>query len=423
MTSIGVVGLGYVGIEVAKLGMDRGYDVHACDVDKSVLDSLERGDLIAGVDSEDISTTTDGAAVAAATDVIVMAVPTPLDSSYTVDLTALEAATETVADGLADNDGTPLVVVESTVPPQTTKSVVRPILEGDELIVGEDFYLAHAPERIDPGNEEWPLERLPRVVGAVTPEGRVVARDFYNEFLDAAVHGVDSTGIAEAAKIVENAYRDINIAFANEIALSLEGLDIDAMAALNAADTKPFGFTKFEPGAGVGGHCIPVDPHLLIDQATQSGFDHQMLKTARSINEQMPVHIAEKTIRALNNARVAPYDARVLLLGKTFKPGVDDVRNSPYFRIKSELAAYDCIIDTYDPQLPEQSTVDSPYVDVDAAVLVTAHEEFVDLNAERLEERGVSVVVDGRNVLDGSRFSAIGITYRGVGRECGQRRE
>jgi nucleotide sugar dehydrogenase len=419
MTVVGIIGLGYVGREVAKLAVNRGYDVVAFDIDEEVLTGLREGSLIEGVDPVDVDVVTDGATVGALADVVVLAVPTPLDSSYSVDLNPLVDATEAVAAGIVNNDSKPLVVVESTVPPRTTETVVAKGIEATGHVVGEDCYLAHAPERIDPGNEEWSLERLPRVVGSMTDEGREVATAFFEEFLNAEVHSVSSPAEAEAAKIIENAYRDINIAFVNEIALSLEGLNIDAPSALDAAATKPFGFQRFNPGAGVGGHCIPVDPYLLIDSAnrSESKFDHRLLKIARSVNDRMPVHVANRTVRALNDVRIPPYEARVLVLGKTFKPGVTDIRNSPYFRIVAELEEYDCRVETYDPLLPEDSTVTSPYVDADAVVLVTAHKELVNIDPARLAENGVSVVVDGRNAFDQSAIEREGLIYRGVGRD------
>lgn len=417
-TTLGIFGMGYVGREVARLGLERGYNIHAYDVDEAVIENLRESRRGTDFSADALVATTDGRAVAANADVLVLAVPTPLDSSYSVDLSSLRSATRTASAGLNDNPNDDvLAVVESTVPPGTTDTVVADSLTEEGLTIGEDVYLAHAPERIDPGNDEWTLELLPRVVGAVTEEGCAAAAAFYGEFLNADVYVVDSPGIAEAAKIIENAFRDINIAFVNEIALSLEGMDIDAVEALDAAHTKPFGFMRFEPGAGVGGHCIPVDPHLLIDQATQSGFDHQLLKLARDINERMPKRVAQKTVAALNDARVPPYNATVVLLGKAFKPGVTDARNSPYFDLRDELLGYDCTLETYDPMLPDESTIESPYVEADAVVLVTAHEELVALDAERLVSHGIKVVIDGRNALDRVAFESEGITYSGVGVE------
>lgn len=414
-TTLGIFGMGYVGTEVASLGIERGYEVFACDVDEDVVKALRNGTHDAALPVGSVSATTDGTKVVDAADVMVIAVPTPLDSSYTVDLSPLRAATQDIAEGLGFAAEKKLVVLESTVPPRTTGTVIAEAFDSAGHTVGEDVYLAHAPERIDPGNDEWPLKKLPRVVGAVTDDGREAAIDFYQELLDADVYPVRSPSVAESSKIVENAFRDINIAFVNEISLSLEGLDVNAAEALDAAATKPFGFMRFEPGAGVGGHCIPVDPYLLIDEATTSGFDHQLLKIARKVNDAMPGQVADKTIRGLNDQRIPPYEAEVLLLGKAFKPGVNDARNSPYFTIKSELQSFDCTVETYDPMLPDQSTVKSPYADVDAVVLITAHQELLDLDAERLADRGVKVVIDGRNALDAQAIQATEMEYRGIG--------
>lgn len=416
MTTLGILGMGYVGTEVAKLAVEGGYDVHACDIDESVVEALRDGTHDEALPAESLTATTDGSEVAAISDVVIITVPTPLDSSYTVDLSAIRSATHDVAAGLNQNPETPLIAVESTLPPRTTDTVVAGILESAGHTTGEDFYLAHVPERVDPGNDEWPLERLPRVVGAVTDEGLESATAFYRGFLDADVHAVGSPGVAEAAKIIENAFRDINIAFVNEIALSLEGLDVDAVEALDAAGTKPFGFMRFEPGAGVGGHCIPVDPHLLIDQANRSGFDHRMLKIARDVNDRMPSIITRKTIKGLNDAEILPNGATVLLLGRAFKPNVEDTRNTPHDRIAAGLSEYGCVIETYDPLLPEESTVDTPYEDADAVVLVTAHEELKNLDFGQVASNGVAVVVDGRNAFDRSEVTDCDMMYIGVGR-------
>jgi nucleotide sugar dehydrogenase len=307
-------------------------------------------------------------------------------------------------------------VVESTIPPGTISDVVIPTFEARDQTIGEDIYIAHAPERIDPGNDEWPIESLPRVVGAVSEDGADVIVDFYERLLDAEVHQVEDSSVAAASKIIENTYRDINIAYVNEIALTLDQLDIDVEKALDAAETKPFGFTRFSPGAGVGGHCIPIDPYFLIEKASNNGFDNRFLNTAREINNRMPKYVAEKTIRSLVEQEILPQNAKALLLGKAFKPGVEDTRNSPYFRIRKELRDYNMTIETYDPQLSDESTVDTFYTNADVVVLITAHPEFHDINFSRLADNGTELLVDGRNMYDPETVEASDITYVGVGR-------
>ena len=415
--SIGIYGVGFVGKEVAELAVARGRSVTCVDVDPAVVERIEAEEYLAVADHDRVSATTDGAAVAAEADTCLVTVPTPVDGAERVDLGPLRSAAETIGEGLRGREGTDpcLVVVESTVPPGTVRREIAEIFDTYGLERGVDYHLAAVPERVDPGNDEWPLEAIPRVVGALSEAGLERATAFYDDLLDAAVHPVDSVEIAEVSKIVENAFRDINIAFANEIAVSLDALDVDARAAIEAAGTKPFGFMGFEPGAGVGGHCIPVDPHLLIGEAEDAGFTHELLTVARAINNRMPEYVAEMTVDALTRERVLPQDASVLLLGRAFKPDLADDRNSPYFGIRAELADHDVTVETYDPVLPEASTVDSPYQPVDAVVVVTDHAEFADLDPERFADAGVSVVVDGRDALDAAAVEAAGLRYEAVG--------
>lgn len=412
MNRVCIFGAGYVGQELAALASRRGFDVSIVDTDQSVIESLETGNLLPNAEIKEV--TTDGRNVAGQADVVIGAVPTPLNSSYEVDLSALKAITETVAS--SNSERTPLYIVESTVPPGTISDVVVPILQENGVKIGEDVHVGHAPERINPGNEGWELADIPRVVGAVSEEGQQRLMSFYDELLDASVHPVDSPAIAEASKLIENSYRDINIAFVNEVALALEKLNIDTKAVLDAADTKPFGFTRFSPGAGVGGHCIPIDPYFLIRAADSNGFNNRFLKYAREINDRMPTHVATKTVEELNTAEVLPNGAQVLILGKAFKSNVDDTRNSPYFDIKEQLERFNVFVDTYDPNLPDESTVDSPYVEADAVILTTAHDEFQSLSFERLTDNGVKVFVDGRNVYDPDNVECTGIRYTGIGR-------
>lgn len=418
---LGIYGLGAVGSTLARHASSRGHRVRCVDIDESVVARVNEGTYFAVDLDERLSAATSGETVVPASDVVVVAVPTPLDTNYAVDLGAVRAASRDLAAAL-DLGGEPtLVVVESTVPPGTTETVVRPILEEAGATVGEDVHLATAPERIDPGNDEWPLGDIPRVVGAVTDEGRDRAVDVYETLLDAAVHPVESPAVAEAAKIIENAFRDVNIAFVNEIAVSLGELGIDAAAALDAAATKPFGFMRFSPGAGVGGDCIPVDPYLLIERAERAGFDHRFLKFAREVNEGMPEYVVDQTVRALNEAGILPNGASALLLGRSFKPGLRDDRNSPYHAIADGLSEYGVETSLYDPHWPDESVDGGPYVDADALVLVTDHDGFADLDFERYADLGVGVVVDGRNAFDPDEVTGAGLVYAGIGRGDGGR--
>lgn len=419
MRHICVLGLGFVGAEVARLGAEREFQVSAVDVDPDVVDTVNTGEMFPDQLNEQISATTDAKGTVASADSIVIAVPTPLDSGRSLNLSILSEAVLTTAEGIAgsSSDTPPLVVIESTIPPGTVRGVAMGIFEDQGLTVGEDVYLAHAPERIDPGSDGWPLERIPRVVGAVTDDGLNEVVRLYDELLEADVHPVPTPEVAECAKIIENAFRDVNIAFVNELALSLDRLQIDVSAVLDAAATKPFGFMRFSPGAGVGGHCIPVDPYMLIEEAAKSDFDHQFLKLARDINDRMPRYVAEKTVKALIKEGILPQDSRVLLLGKAFKPDVPDTRNTPHDQLAKWLCEeYGVTVESYDPVLSENSSVDSPYASVDAVVLVTAHEAFDDLDFRCLASEGVRLFVDGRNAFDSDEVKDSGLRYVGVGR-------
>lgn len=412
MQTVCIFGLGYVGRDVASAAFKRGYSVVGVDKDANVISAIESGDVCPDVEFAEL--TTDGTSAVKRADVIVVAVPTPVNGEKVVELDALKSITELVGDSeFADP---PLYVVESTIPPGTILDVVLPILEDRDVDVGEDIFVAHAPERINPGTTGWGLSDIPRVVGASTDTGLQRALDFYNDIIDAEVHGVDSPAIAEASKIIENSYRDVNIAFVNEIALALDHLNIDADAALDAAETKPFGFERFYPGVGVGGHCIPIDPYFLIRKSRSEGFNNRFLAYAREINDSMPTYVAEKAVKELNNAEILPNGARAVLLGAAFKSNVKDTRNSPYYDLKSELEEYGVAVDAYDPMLPELSTVDTPYVSSDVVILVTAHEEFQSLSFEELSSCGVSILIDGRNEYSPAEVRAAGLRYSGVGR-------
>lgn len=412
MQIVCVIGLGYVGQEVASAAFKHGYSVVGVDKDTEKLSAIADNKVCPEVEFAEL--TTDAQSVLHRADIIVAAVPTPVNNDKVVDLGAIKSVSSIVAE--ANYDDPPLFIIESTVPPGTTSDVVRLILENSGMTIGDDIFVAHAPERINPGDNQWNLSEIPRVVGALTEDGLQRASQFYSDLVKADIHEVDTPAIAEASKIIENSYRDVNIAFVNEIALALDQLEIDADAALDAAETKPFGFERFYPGVGVGGHCIPIDPYFLIGKSKSEGFNNKFLSYAREINDNMPNYVVEKTIRSLNDAKVLPNGSKVTILGAAFKPDVRDTRNSPYYELKSELNEYGVDVETYDPMISELSTVDSPYIPADAVILVTAHDEFQSLSFEKLHESGVKIVVDGRNEYDPNRVKDAGLQYVGVGR-------
>lgn len=409
MTAVAIVGAGQVGRSVARLATTRGFDVTLVDTDPTVVEAITQDPSL-----QDVTATTAGSDAVRTADVIVSAVPTPIDTDRTINLDAIDAVTTLL--GRTPLQGDPLYIVESTIPPGTVADRIVPALDSHGLDIGTDIFVAHAPERLDLGHDDWPLSEIPRVVGAVTPEGQSRALSFYERLLDAQVHPVDRPAIAEASKVVENTYRDINIAYVNELALMFESFDIDITAVLDAAETKPFGFTRFSPGVGVGGHCIPIDPYFLIDEAEKRGVTSGFLRYAREVNDGMPEHVASRIETALAQIDISPEDATCVLLGLAFKPRVRDTRNSPAITLEAALADRGVAVDRYDPMLPESSTVESAYDGADVVVLVTAHEEFRDISFERLAEAGTRILVDGRNIYDKQSVSDAGLRYVGVGR-------
>jgi len=412
MQTVCILGLGYVGREVASAAFERGYSVVGVDKDPDTIEQIRAGNELPGIEFKEL--TTKGAGAIKNANVLIAAVPTPLNNGNVVDLSALRAVTDLVVS--QEFESPPLYVIESTIPPGTVSDVVVPKVEQSGMEIGEDIFLAHAPERINPGTDGWSITEIPRVVGAISEDGVQRTVRFYESLIDAKVHPVNSPAVAAASKIIENAYRDVNIAFVNETALALDHLNIDVEGALDAAETKPFGFTRFHPGVGVGGHCIPIDPYFLIRKSGSVGFNNRFLKYAREVNDNMPTYVAQNTIRELNQAEILPKHSRVLLLGAAFKPNVEDTRNSPYYKLKSELENYGVTVETYDPNLPGLSTVETPYIPADAAILVTTHDEFRSISFEELSSSGVEVFVDGRNEYAPIKVCDAGLRYVGIGR-------
>jgi nucleotide sugar dehydrogenase len=354
-----VVGLGYVGLPLAAAACDAGLSTIGYDISPTVADGLCAGrshvsDItdseVAGMVSAGFTATTDPVVISQA-DAVVLCVPTGLSPGGTPDLCAVRAATHVVASQLRPRT---LVVLESTSFPGTTDEVVRPILEEvSGLRAGEDFALAYSPERIDPGNRRFRIGNTPKIVSGFTPLCAKHAAALYGRFVDSLVV-CRGTREAELAKLLENTYRYVNIALVNEVALYCEHAGIDVWDVLRGAATKPFGFAAFQPGPGVGGHCIPIDPMYLSGKADAEGFSFRLLSAAKQINSQMPEHVVQRTLDSLSEHRIAA-GAGILLLGVSYKPDVADVRESPAIPIARGLLAAGATVTYHDPYVPDFS--------------------------------------------------------------------
>ncbi len=367
-----VVGVGYVGLPLAAGAGAAGLSVIGYDISAEVCDGLEQGrPHVPDVRPAQLKTmlangfraTTDPAVLGTA-DTVVICVPTGLGTDGRPDLSAVRAATETVSDHL--RPGT-LVVLESTSFPGTTDEVVRPILERHGLVAGEDFPLAYSPERIDPGNRRYGIHNTPKVVSGHTPLCAKHCAAFYGRFVENVVVA-KGTREAEMAKLLENTYRYVNIALVNEIAMFCDRLGLDVWDVLHCAASKPFGFAPFTPGAGVGGHCIPIDPRYLLDKAHREGARLSVVEAAREVDRNMPGYLVDRVARLLaaDGKRVA--GARILLLGVAYKADVPDTRESAALRVASGLTALGARIAYHDPVAGEVPQLGPSAPDLDCAL-------------------------------------------------------
>ena len=418
-----VVGLGYVGLPMAIRSKEMGYEVFGIDLDekKNALINQGKSPIEEAYIEERIAsfpiTATNDPTVIAQSDIVLVCVPTPVDHDHNPDLTPVIKASETVAKHLKKGA---LVVLESTVNPGVSEEIIKPIFEAAGHTVGTDVYLAHCPERVNPGDKTWNVSNLPRVVGSFDQTGLDTAVAYYKNISTGEIRPMKSIREAEAVKIVENSFRDINIAFVNELAKSFDKLGIDIKDVLLGASTKPFAFMAHYPSCGVGGHCIAVDPYYLIERAKQSGFDHKFLKIAREINNSMPEYTVEKLQDALNELQMPLKQISVGVLGLAYKANVDDTRESPSFEVIKHLKNHGADVHTFDPHVHEQSSQQSleALLQASQAIIVcTDHREFKEkLTPELLKQYEIKVIIDGKNCLDKDAWQQSGIIYRGIGR-------
>lgn len=421
---LAVIGLGYVGLPLALLADKKGYKVIGFDLDKKKIDLINKREPIFNDEkiSQDIKNTgitgTSDPSSLKKANIIVVCVPTPVYKNHIPDLRPLVGAAESIGRNIRKGQE---IIIESTVNPGVSEGIVLPIIrQFSNLKNHKDFYFSYCPERINPGDDKWNIENIPRVIGSLNEEGLKRAMDFYGSIIKADIKPMANIKEAEAVKIVENSFRDINIAFVNELAMSFSRMNIDVVNVIKGASTKPFGFLPHFPGCGVGGHCIPVDPYYLIEHAKRNGFIHRFLSLARQINNEMPVYSAELALSFLINSGLPVKGSRVAVLGLAYKPDIDDCRESPSFKIISHLKQFGVKTAIFDPFIPEKSTVKTLEEAVAGAQLIivaTGHSEFQKLITPALiKKHGIIAVVDGRNCLNPKVFKSENIPYIGIGR-------
>ncbi len=420
--SIAVIGLGYVGLPLALLADKKGFDVKGVDINTTIIDSLSRSvPTVDDVNEKDLNESniefTSDISKINSCDAVIVCVPTPVNGDKSPDLTPLKKAVEGAVPHIKKGG---LLVIESTVNPGVCDDVVTPIILKGGRSIGDDIYLAHCPERINPGDIKWNVSNINRVLGANSQKELELALDMYEKIVDAEIKPMQTLKEAEAVKVVENSFRDINIAFVNELAMSFHKLGINIENVIDGAATKPFAFMPHHPGAGVGGHCIPVDPYYLIEYANGFGFEHDFLRLARSINESMPQFTVDLLIESLNTKEKSLKGTKVTLLGLSYKPNVGDDRESPAYTIKKLLEEDGADITVYDPYIKEGSTADSLREAVESAeaiVIATGHKEFEDLLKDNFIPSSVVAIVDGRNMFKKNKnnFKEMGINYVGIG--------
>lgn len=421
--SIAVVGLGYVGLPLALLAANKNLTVVGLDIDQRKIDSLaNKKSYIDDVSDQQVAnsaaTFSNDFTLIKNIDAVIICVPTPVSEEKQPDLTPVRGAVSAVAPYLKDGA---LVVIESTINPGVCDEIVLPLLEEvSGKKVGKDIYLAHCPERINPGDPKWNVSNINRVVGANSQVELDAAVALYEHLIDAEIKPMGTIKEAEAVKVVENSFRDINIAFVNELAMSFHKLGINVENVIDGAATKPFAFMPHRPGAGVGGHCIPVDPYYLIEYAHSYGFEHDFLRLARNINEDMPQFTISLLSEALNEVKLPLNGTHVTLLGLSYKANVGDDRESPANALRNLLNKAEAKVTIYDPYITHNSTVNSledAVNDATALVIATGHDEFKNFDFQALANEGVKIIIDGRNVYRHkiNEIKSAGLIYKGIG--------
>ncbi len=417
---VGIVGLGYVGLPLMITFHDKKFPVLGFDIDQTKVDNIESGksyikhfpdERIQGLrDSKNCDVTTDFSRIKEA-DCILMCVPTPLDEHREPDMSYVESTVRTIAPHIRKGH---LVILESTTYPGTTEELIAPACEElSGLKAGEDFYLAYSPEREDPGNPNFETATIPKVVGADGDEALQIAEALYGAVIVRTIP-VSNTKTAEAVKLLENIFRSVNIALVNELKVVFQEMDIDVHEVIEAAATKPFGYMKFTPGPGLGGHCIPIDPFYLTWKAREFGVNTRFIELAGEINTSMPQYVIKRTMEALNKHKKALNGSKILLIGLAYKPDVDDMRESPTFVLMDICRKYGADVSYYDPFIPvitptrehahwtgtKSVELDEATVKEFDAVIISTNHKSVDY--DKLKD-WAKLIVDTRNVYNSGK--------------------
>jgi UDP-N-acetyl-D-glucosamine dehydrogenase len=384
---IGIVGMGYVGVPLGIEFAERGLEVVGFDTDAEKIKNINSGkQIMKHISSKKMAKFIKNGSKATSdfeelkhTDCILMCVPTPLDIYEQPDMSYVESATKTISKNLRKGQ---LVVLESTTYPGTTKEIIKPILEESGLIAGKDFFLAYSPEREDPGNKDFSVSKIPKVIGGLTDKCLSVADALYSQIISETVK-VSSPETAEATKLMENIFRAVNIAMVNELKLIFERMDINIWEVIEAANSKPFGFMPFYPGPGMGGHCIPIDPFYLSWKAKEFNTEAKFIELAGEINRKMTENVAHRIGKALNDHSKSIRKSNILILGLAYKKDIDDMRESPALKIIELLRFKGANISYHDPYIDNAKEL-----------------KFVELNKESLRKADAVVITTDHSNVD-----------------------
>ncbi len=420
---ISILGLGYVGFPLAcAVAMESSHEIVGYDPNKEKINTIQSGqspidDARAELDIQKIKfEVSDNPDIIDNSDIYIVCVPTPVGADYLPDLNPVKSAVELICKYLRKDQ---IIIIESTINPGVCDELVIPLIEEKSgLKCREDFDVAHCPERINPGDEEWNVYNIPRNVGSSSARATKICANFYREFISGEINEMPDIKSTEATKIVENTFRDINIAFVNELAKSFDVLGINIDVVIRAASNKPFAFMPHFPSCGVGGHCIPVDPYYLIERAKMSGFDHKFLKLAREINNSMPAYAVDLLAEKLNEVAKPIKGTQIGLLGLSYKADIGDLRESPALKVKNLLLERGAKLKSYDPYFPDFSDVsnlEELLTRCEAIFIATNHKIFTEITEEQLIKNNVKVVVDGKNCLSEEIRNSKKIIYKGIG--------